>query len=431
MSLTRRTLLQMIPATAAMSMIPTAKAGLPHRVVVVGGGFAGATVAKYLSMWSKGAIEVTLVEPRARHVSCVMSNLVLNERLKVSDISFDYNTLAARLGVKVIQDRVIRIKPAGQEVKLKSGSWLSYDSLVLAPGIKFDKIPGLNPKKMPHAWIAGGQTNRLRNQIRAMGNSDTFVMSIPQKPYRCPPGPYERACVVADILKRRGGGGKVVVLDANNGIQAEKKTFEKAFNGLYGDIIEYRPLERVVAADASGMIVYTDKLNQSGNKVGDGSASGKVVNVIPRHGAPRLLVKSGLTTNTSGAHWAPVDPTTYESELSPGVYVIGDSQASGQPKSGHMANSQAKVCADAIVRRAFDLPVDTDERLSNITTNSACFSPITATQASWLTAVYRYNRDTGAMGLVPNSLGEADGWNSENYREMFTWSENLFADTFS
>ena len=432
MSLTRRTLLQMIPATAAISMIPRAKAGLPHRVVVVGGGFAGATVAKYLSMWSKGAIDVTLVEPRASHVSCIMSNLVLNERLKTSDLSFDYNTLSARLGVEVVQDRVVRINKAGQEVKLKSGSWLSYDSLVLAPGIKFDKIEGLDPRKMPHAWIAGGQTNLLRNQIRAMGDNDTFVMSIPQKPYRCPPGPYERACVVADILKQRGGGGKVIVLDANDGIQAEKETFKRAFEGLYGDIIEYRPLERVVSADASGMMVYTEKLNESGDKVGDDSASGKVVNIIPRHGAPQLLVKSGLTTTSpSGARWAPVDPTTYESELSPGVYVIGDSQATGQPKSGHMANSQAKVCADAIVRRAFDLPVDTDERLNNITTNSACFSPITATQASWLTAVFRYNRDTGAMGLVPNSLGEAGGWNSENYREMFTWSENLFADTFS
>ena len=121
MSLTRRTLLQMIPATAAMSMIPRVKAGLPHRVVVVGGGFAGATVAKYLSMWSKGAIDVTLVEPRASHVSCIMSNLVLNERLKISDLSFDYNALSARLGVNVIQDRVVRIKPTGQEVKLKSG----------------------------------------------------------------------------------------------------------------------------------------------------------------------------------------------------------------------------------------------------------------------------------------------------------------------
>jgi sulfide dehydrogenase [flavocytochrome c] flavoprotein subunit len=432
MSLTRRTLLQMMPATAAMSMIPRVKAGLPHRVVVVGGGFAGATVAKYLSMWSKGAIEVTLVEPRASHVSCIMSNLVLNERLKISDLSFDYKTLSARLGVNVIQDRVVRINKAGQQVKLKSGTWLSYDSLVLAPGIKFDKIPGLNPRKMPHAWIAGGQTNRLRNQIRAMGNNDTFVMSIPQKPYRCPPGPYERACVVADILKRGGGGGKVIVLDANNGIQAEKETFERAFNDLYGDIIEYRPLERVVYADTGGMIVGTEKLTAEGDVVpgGGGSASGKVVNIIPRHGAPQLLVKSGLTKKISGAKWAPVDPTTYESELSPGIYVIGDSQATGQPKSGHMANAQAKVCADAIVRRAFDLPVDTDERLNNITTNSACFSPITATQASWLTAVYSYNRDTKAMGLVPGSLGEAGGWNSENYREMFTWSENLFADTF-
>ena len=234
---------------------------------------------------------------------------------------------------------------------------------------------------------------------------------------------------MADILKRRGGG-RVVVLDANDGIQAEKETFTRAFTGLYGDIIEYRPLERVTGVVPESKTVYTEKLDAQGNRVSEDSASGKVVNLIPRHGAPGLLVSSGLT---AGSRWAPVDPVTYGSTLEqfPGVYVIGDSQGTAQPKSGHMANSQAKVCADAIIRRAAGLPVDSDERLDNITTNSACFSPITATQASWLTAVYRYNRDAGQMALVPGSLGEAHSWNSEHFEEMFDWSQNLFADTFS
>lgn len=426
MSLTRRTLLQMIPATAAISMAPRLKAGLPHRVVVVGGGFAGATAAKYLSMWSAGALDVTLVEPRAGHVSCVMSNLVLNGRLKTADLTFDYQKLAARPGLQVRRDRVVQIKPAAREIQLKSGDWLAYDSLVLAPGIRFDKVPGLEPDKVPHAWIAGGQTNLLRRQIRDMPAGGTFVMTIPRSPYRCPPGPYERACLVADILRKRGGSPKVIVLDANGGIQAERDTFSRAFNGIYRDIIDYRADVQLDGVDSDGRYAYISKAG-----IELPAVRGDVLNVIPRHGAPQLLVKSGLTVNTSGAQWAPVDPATYESTLAEGVYVIGDSQATGQPKSGHMANSQAKICADAIVRRAYDLPVDSAERLDNITTNSACFSPITATEASWLTAVFRYNRDTGTMGLVPGSLGEAHRWNSENFEQMFSWSENLFADTFA
>jgi NADPH-dependent 2,4-dienoyl-CoA reductase/sulfur reductase-like enzyme len=420
----------MIPATAAISMMPRVKGADTHHVVVVGGGFAGATVAKYLKMWGGAAIDVTLVEPRIRHVSCIMSNLVLNGRLQISDLSFDYGALQNRYGVRVLQDRAQRINGPGKEVRLKAGGWVSYDSLVLAAGIRFDSIEGLTSyRKIPHAWIAGGQTNLLRNQIASMAAGDTFVMSIPDKPYRCPPGPYERACLVADILKRRGGG-RVVVLDANDGIQAEKHTFERAFTGLYGDIIEYRPLERVTGVVPQSKTVYTEKLDAQGNRVGEDSARGEVLNLIPRHSASGLLVRSGLT---AGSRWAPVDPVTYGSTLEefPGVHVIGDSQGTGQPKSGHMANAQAKVCADAIIRRAAGLPVDSDERLDNITTNSACFSPITATEASWLTAVFRYNRATGEMGLVPGSLGEARGWNSENFEDMFTWSQNLFADTFS
>jgi NADPH-dependent 2,4-dienoyl-CoA reductase/sulfur reductase-like enzyme len=420
----------MIPAAAAITMMPRVKGAQPHHVVVAGGGFAGATVAKYLKMWGGAAIDVTLVEPRLQHVSCIMSNLVLNGRLNLSDLSFDYGALQARYGVRVVQDWAQWINGPGKEVKLKAGGWVSYDSLVLAPGIRFDRIEGLNSfREIPHAWIAGGQTTLLRNRIAAMAAGDTFVMSIPDKPYRCPPGPYERACLVADILRRKGGG-RVVVLDANDGIQAEKETFERAFKGLYGDIIEYRPRERVTGVVPQSKTVYTEKLDAQGNRVGEDSARGEVLNLIPRHGAPGLLVNSGLT---AGSLWAPVDPVTYGSTLEqfPGVHVIGDSQGTGQPKSGHMANAQAKVCADAIIRQAAGLPVDSDERLDNITTNSACFSPITATQASWLTAVFRYNRATGEMGLVPGSLGEAGGWNSENFKEMFTWSQNLFADTFS
>ena len=418
MSLTRRTILQMIPATAAMAMVSGQATAASHRVVVVGGGFAGATVAKYLRMWSNGGIDVTLVDKHSRHVSCIMSNLVLNGQLQLGDLAFDYTTLQDKYGVRVLQGGVRRI--AAGMVELENGDRHDCDYVVVATGISFDAIPGLDPGKIPHAWIAGEQTNLLRDQIREdmPQNNGTFVLTIPRAPYRCPPGPYERACLLADILRRRGDGHRVIVLDANDRIQAERATFERAFHGLYGEIIDYRAGVSVASVNSDNRIVTTS--------AGD-NVHGDVVNVIPRHAAPGLLVESGLT---DGGRWAPVNPATYESSLVPGVYVVGDAQATSQPKSGHMANSQAKVCADAIVRAAAGVSTETPERLDNITTNSACFSPITATEASWLTAVFRLNTETRAMELVPESLGEAHNWNSENYRAMFDWSENLFADTF-
>lgn len=425
MSVTRRNILQMVPAVAALSVVPKGSAQTPHHVMIVGGGFAGTTAAKYISMWSRGAIKVTLVEPRAEHVSCIMSNLVLNGQLKTRDLSFDYTALQAHPNVTVVQDRVKEINAVGAEIRLKKNGWQPYDSLVVATGIQFDSMEGLNFKLTPHAWIAGGQTNLLRRQIRDMPDDGTFVMTIPKGPYRCPPGPYERACLVADIVRRRGAGGRVIVLDENAGIQAEKATFERAFNELYGDIVEYRSGLTVDAVDSIGRYVYTSKT--VGGHTVEEAVHGDVVNVIPRHGAAKILKKSGLT---DGGRWAPVDPATYGSTVNDGVYVIGDGQGTGQPKSGHMANSQAKVCADAIIRRVLGdaSTIMSEERLNNITTNSACFSPITLNQASWLTAVFAYK--DGAMQLVPGSLGEAHEWSSENYQDMFSWSKNLFADTF-
>ena len=433
MPLKRRTIMLSLPAAVAgLSLgLPRGLAASPHHVVVVGGGFAGSTVAKYLRMWSNGGIAVTLIEPREQHVSCIMSNLVLNEQLSVEDLSFGYEALTGKYGVNVVRDRARSIDGANQRLQLMNSGSLAYDSLVVATGISFDPVDGLDTRKTPHAWIAGPQTSLLRQQIRDMPDDGTFVMTIPQAPYRCPPGPYERACLVADILGRRSGilgdGGRsgtgaprVVVLDANPRIQAERETFSRAFQGIYGDIVEYIADATVVAVDSDAREVTTTR----------GTYRGDVLNVIPRHSAHGLLTTSGLTG--AGGRWASVDPVTYGSILQdfPCVYVIGDAQGTGQPKSGHMANSQAKICADAILRSAAGLSPYTEERLNNLTTNSACFSPITRSEASWLTAVFRYDRAAGAMTLAPGSLGEAHRWNSENYRDMFDWSRNLFADSF-
>jgi sulfide dehydrogenase [flavocytochrome c] flavoprotein subunit len=427
MSITRRNFIKAAGATAALAAVPGLVRGattlpVPRKVIVVGGGFAGSTVAKYIRLWSGGKIAVTLVDPSPSHVSCVLSNLVLNGRMQLSELTIAHSKLGP-YGVQSVQGQVTRIDPAARSVTLQNGSTLTGDRLILAMGIGFGKVDGWTDQtKIPHAWIAGQQTTILRDQLGALPAGGTFVMTVPKAPYRCPPGPYERACLVADIMKRKGGG-KVVVLDANAAIQAEKDTFERAFASLYSGIVSYVPNASLLSVDAANRKVNTSR----------GTFTGGVVNVLPPHQAPDAVMTSGLVR--TGELWAPVDPLTYESTLFPGVHVIGDSQATGQPKSGHMANSQAKVCADAIVRmsQGFNPLTDTD-RTANVTTNSACYSPITYSEASWLTANFRYDTDPKSttyrnMKLV--QLGEAAQWNSGNYEDMFQWASNLFTDSFA
>lgn len=414
---TRRHFLVAAGASTVAAMFPHAvrgQAARPH-VVVVGGGFGGATAAKYLRHWGAGAVDVTLVDSRPNHPSCILSNLVLNDQVTLRSITFGFDGLSSRFGVRVVRDRVDRIEPDLRQVRLASGEHVRYDRLVLSPGITFDRVPGLDSRLVPHAWKAGGQTHLLRRQLAALPSGGTFVMSIPPAPYRCPPGPYERACVVADYLRREKGGGQVIVLDANPQIIAERHTFTTAFEQTYAGIIDYRPDTSVVEVDSAGRALHT----AAGEVV-----RGDVANVIPAQRAPGLLRRAGLV-NDASRRWAGVDPLGYESTAHPGIHVIGDAQATGQPKAGHIANAEAKICADAILRAFEGLPPDPEP-----VTNSACYSPITSDTASWLTAAFRYDAATGAMKVVPESSGEAESPTRENYRDMFGWANNLFADTF-
>jgi sulfide dehydrogenase [flavocytochrome c] flavoprotein subunit len=418
--LSRRHLL--MSASAALATLGAPRAlraqATPH-VVVVGGGFAGATCAKYLKLWGGDALRVTLIDPRRSHVSCVMSNLVLTRELSLGDLSFDLTALEA-YGVEVVRNKVTGVDPDARTVALKSGDAISYDRLVLSGGVSFRRVDGWDPKKMPHAWIAGGQTRILRDQLEAMPAGGHFILTIPLSPYRCPPGPYERACTVAALMRARGGGGRVTVLDANPDIQAERATFNRAFFDLYSDIIDYRTNVILDGVDSDTGAVYT--LAEA--------FQGDVVNILPTHRASGLVRKAGLVPK--GSNWAPVDPLSYESTLDgfENVHVIGDSQGTGQPKSGHMANAQAKICADAILRLLNDEPIDTPERMASVTTNSACFSPITLDEASWLTAAFAYDVETDQMRLVQGSLAEARSWSRGNFRDMYDWADNLWADTF-
>jgi NADPH-dependent 2,4-dienoyl-CoA reductase/sulfur reductase-like enzyme len=413
----RRQFIKAIAGSAAVAALPfSSKVNAlitPPRVVVVGGGFAGATVAKYLRMWGSN-VDVTMVDPATAHVSCVGSNLVLNGRATLSSLTKTFTKLRDVHGVKLKADTVVQVDPPAKRVYLASGQYLDYDRLILAPGIEFDTIPGLDPNKITHAWKAGPQTTQLKNQLAAMPAGKNFVLSIPAAPYRCPPGPYERACVVADLVKRTKPGSKVIVLDANPDITAEKHTFSTAFSGIYSGIVEYHPGATVLSADSANMILDT-----SIGKVG-----GAVINVIPAQRAGAIVAQAGLVP--AGQRWAPVNPLSYESNVVPGIHVIGDSQATGQPKSAHMANAQAKVCADAIIRAFAGL-----EPYASPKTNSACYSPITYDKASWLTVVFGYDPATKTMKAVPGTLTEAPSPTKDNFEQMGAWSANLFADTFA
>ncbi len=421
MNMNRRRFLQAFGAAAAVSATPTVvrAAANPH-VVVLGGGFAGATIAKYLRMWSEESIDVTLVDPNAGHVSCVLSNLVLNRRINLQELHMSHGSLSSFYGVNVIQDRAVGIDSALSQVTLAEGEPLTYQHLVIATGIEFQMLENMDFNLTPHAWIAGTQTQELANKVDTLGENSTFVMTIPKAPYRCPPGPYERACLVADILKRKGydnGDAKVIVLDENPQIMAEEHTFSTAFSQLYGNIVDYRTNVLIEDVDSANGVVVTS----------GGDVAGDVINPIPRQQAMGFVRDSGLT---NGGLWAPVDPLTYASTLGgfENVHIIGDGQGTGQPKSAHMANSQAKVCADAIIRTLADTPNDTEERMMNVTTNSACYSPITYDEASWLTANFSYDIATQAMKL--SHIGEAERWSRGNYNEMFAWASNLFKDSF-
>ncbi len=431
MKIDRRTFLKAASGAATLPLLGNVSGARAanSRVVVVGGGFAGATAAKYIALWGGPGVSVSLVEPNAVHVSCILSNLVLNDRVKYAALNFNYSKLGQRYGVELVQDRAVAADPVAGKLDLASGSSLSFDRLVVAPGIGFDPVPGLETPALqalaPHAWVAGAQTLALRDQLLRMPNGGTVILTIPKAPYRCPPGPYERACVIADYLKRKKPRSKIIVLDANPGIQAEVATFSNAFRTLYAGRLTYVPNAEVVRVSFEG----SKRLAWVRDGAGEVSYRCDVLNHIPRNTAAAVVHQLGLAN--VGGRWAGVNPLSYESEVAPRIHVIGDAQGTGLPKAGHIANSEAKVCADAIVRLLNGWPIDDASRLGSVVVNSACYSPITYSTASWLNAVFAYDPGTRLMKRVDAAFGEAGTHTTKNFEQMFKWADRLFDDTFA
>jgi sulfide dehydrogenase [flavocytochrome c] flavoprotein chain len=395
---------------------PVPSGGASGRVVIVGGGMGGATLAKFLRLWGGTRMDVTLIEREPLYTSCILSGLVLSGQRTLDSLKFRYDRLRTNYGVTVVSGEVVGVDAANRAVRLADGSTQSGDRLVLAPGIDFDAVPGLSdPNAMPHAWKAGAQTTLLAQQLRAMPAGGTVVLTIPPVPYRCPPGPYERACLIADWLKRNKPGSKLIVLDANPDFVTEKDNFGRAFFDLHAGVIEYRTNVIIDHVDSTTKTLFTNS----------GNITAQVVNLIPRQRAAAIVAAAGLANATQG-RFAAVDVLSYESTAASGVHVIGDSSATTQPKAGHIANQEAKVCADALVRLFSGGTPDPAP-----VTNSACYSTITMSQATWLSAVFQYEPATRAMAAVPAASGASASWNGDHFEEMGTWFNALMADTFA
>ena len=424
----RRQFVQTVAAGSALGSLglvsgcATTGGSGPH-VVVVGGGYAGATAAKYLRKFSDGAVRVTLVEPNPAFVSCPISNLVINGAKTIDYITTPYDNLSKRHGVTVVRDMVASIDADKRMVKLASGSSLSYDRLIVSPGVDFmyETLPGMAKAgakdSVLHAWKAGAQTVALRKQLEAMPDGGVYALSIPRAPYRCPPGPYERACMVADYFKKNKPKSKVVIFDANDDIQSKKGLFMKAWAEHYAGMIEYRPKHNVVDVDAASKTLkfeFNDDFKAA------------VLNVIPNMRAGDIALKSGLATANN--RWCEVDFLTFESKAAKNVHVLGDSIqiAPGMPKSGHMANQHGKTCAAAVV----NLLMGKEPPQLPLYANT-CYSFVTPEDVVHVASVHRYDADKKTMLTVPGSGGVSVAASELEGRYALGWAQNIWADTLA
>jgi sulfide dehydrogenase [flavocytochrome c] flavoprotein subunit len=420
---TRRRLLRNAVFAAAAAAMPGRFAfaqGTGGRVIVIGGGFAGASVARALKA-VEPRLTVTLVEPNATYTACPFSNLVIAGLRELKAQQFTYDEIAAA-GVKIAQQEAAGIDPQARTVTLADGAGLSYDRLVVAPGIdlRWGSPPGYTEaaaERMPHAWKAGEQTTLLRRQLEAMADGGLVVISAPANPFRCPPGPYERASLIAHFLKAKKPRSKLILLDAKEAF-SKQKLFQNAWEELYPGLIEWVPLSsggKVTSVEPETLTLGTDFATYKP----------AVANVIPAQMAGRITEFAGVADRSG---WCPIDPTTFESKLQPNIHVIGDAAVAGaMPKSAFAADAQAKMCAAAVAALlAGAAPVQ--PKLIN-----TCYSLVAPDYGISIAGVYRpangqLSEVEGAGGVspldAPRSIRAqealyADGWFRTLTAEVF------------
>jgi sulfide dehydrogenase [flavocytochrome c] flavoprotein subunit len=379
------------------------------RVVVVGGGYGGATAAKYVRLLSDRRIDVMLIEPNASFVSCPISNLVVGGVKSIDEITSPYDRLGSVHGVRVVRDRVARIDATAKTVALDGGHSLRYDKLILSPGIDlmFDAVEGLHAAheagRIVQAWKAGPETLALRRQLEAMRDGGVYAITIPEAPYRCPPGPYERASVVAAYFKRAKPRSKVLILDANPDVTSKAALFKKAWAELYPGMVEYRPQHKAVAVDAKTHTVKFD---------------------VPPMRAGQIAVQTGLAN--ANARWCNVHYQSFESTAAKDIHVVGDAIqiAPLMPKSAHMANAQAKVAAAAVVAELLGLEVNPRPMLNN-----TCYSFVGDDSVIHVASVHEYVAAEKTFKTVAGSGGVSSARNELEAGYALAWARNIWADT--
>ncbi len=391
------------------------------KVVVVGGGYGGATAAKYVRMLSDYRIDVVLVEPNSAFVSCPISNLVIGGSRSMGDITTPYDALASRHGVKVVRDMVSRIDPKAKSVTLAGGASIGYDKLILSPGIDmmWDSVEDLKAAsdsgQILQAWKAGPETMALRRQLEAMPDGGVYAISIPEAPYRCPPGPYERASQVASYFKKAKPRSKVLILDANADVTSKGPLFKKFWADNYAGMLEYRGSHKVTGVDARTRTLKFDVHND---------LKADVLNVLPSMRAGAIAVNTGLA-NING-RWCGVDYLNFESTVARDIHVVGDSiqLAPLMPKSGHMANSHGKVAAAAVVAQLSGLTVNPAPLLTN-----TCYSFVNDKLVVHVASVHQYDAKDKTYKTVPGSGGVSTAPNELEGVYAWNWAQNIWADS--
>ncbi len=419
MKLNRRLFLGATAATLAAPMVNAAGHGKP-RVVVVGGGAGGATAARYIAKDSKGEIDVTLIEPSRTYYTCFFSNLYLGGFKTIDDIGHTYGGLASNHGVNVVHDWAVGVDRDAKTVSLAGGASVPYDKLILSPGIDFvdGSVPGWDlsaQNAMPHAYKAGSQTELLKAQIAAMPEGGTYVMVAPPNPYRCPPGPYERVSMVAHQLKMTNPTAKIIIADPKPKF-SKQALFEEGWQKHYGGMID------LLGPDFGGENVTVDPGAMTVDVDGE-VIQADVCNVIPAMKAGRIAELAGVTDG----NWAPVNAIDMSTKADPDVYVLGDaSQQGDMPKSGFSANSQAKVCANA-VRGAL-----TGSRVFPAKFSNTCWSLIDTNDGVKVGATYEATDEKIAKvdGFV-SQTGEDAALRKATYEESEGWYAGITADMFS
>ncbi len=400
----------------------TGSGGAPAkaRVLVVGGGYGGATAAKYVRLFSGQKIDVVLVEPNDAFVSCPISNLVIGGSKTLADVTARYDTLTSKHGVRVVKDMVTSIDPVKKVAVLASGPTIAYDKLILSPGVEmmFDSVQGLRAAqgegRILQAWKAGPETVALRKQLEAMADGGTYAITIPLAPYRCPPGPYERACQVASYFKAAKPKSKVLILDANPDVTSKGALFKKVWAEQYPGMVEFRGQHNATAVDA--------RTNTVKFEVQD-DVKADVLNVLPPMRAGAIAVQTGLAN--SNARWCNVNYQTFESTAHKDIHVLGDSIqiAPAMPKSGHMANSHAKVAAAAIVAELAGWEINPAPMLTN-----TCYSFTDAKNVIHVASVHEYVAADKTFKTVAGSGGLSSAPNEQEGNYAWNWARTIWAD---